>query len=155
MPDRAGRPLVEIFTDGACRGNPGVGGWAALLRYGGIEKRINGAEPETTNNRMELAAAIAALRALKMPSRVRLWTDSRYVQRGITEWLPNWKKKNWRTSGNKPVKNTDLWRTLDELNIRHEIQWRWVKGHAGDPGNEEADKLANQAIDDYIRLERG
>jgi ribonuclease HI len=150
MRRRSGQPLVEIFTDGACRGNPGVGGWAALLRYQGIEKRINGTEPDTTNNRMELTAAIEALRALKIPSRVRLWTDSRYVQEGITEWLPNWKKRNWRTSANKPVKNADLWVLLDELRVRHEIEWRWVRGHAGDPGNEAADKLANQAIDEYI-----
>jgi ribonuclease HI len=148
------RPIVEIFTDGACRGNPGPGGWAALLRYEGIEKQINGAEAETTNNRMELAAAIEALRALKIPSRVRLWTDSRYVQQGITEWLPNWKKKNWRTSNNKAVKNTDLWKMLDEVSARHEIEWRWVKGHAGNPGNEAVDALANQAIDDYIRAGR-
>ena len=145
------RPLVEIFTDGACRGNPGLGGWAALLRYEGIEKEIKGAEPETTNNRMELIAAIESLRALKIPSRVRLWTDSRYVQQGITEWLPNWKKRNWRTSNNKPVKNAELWTLLDELNTRHQIKWCWVKGHAGDPGNEAADKLANDAIDDYMR----
>jgi ribonuclease HI len=145
------KPVVEIYTDGACRGNPGVGGWAALLRYQGIEKEINGAEAATTNNRMELTAAIEALQALKTPSRVRLWTDSKYVQQGITEWLPNWKKKNWRTSANKPVKNSDLWKLLDGNRIQHEIEWRWVKGHSGDPGNEAADRLANEAIDDYIR----
>lgn len=149
---RSSLPLVEIFTDGACRGNPGMGGWAALLRHEGREKEINGAEPETTNNRMELTAAIEALRALKIPSRVRLWTDSKYVQLGITEWLPNWKKRNWRTSANKPVKNADLWQCLDELRLNHEIEWRWVKGHAGDAGNEAADRLANQAIDDYIAI---
>ncbi|TDJ65064.1 MAG: ribonuclease HI [Proteobacteria bacterium] len=143
--------LVEIFTDGACRGNPGLGGWGALLHYEGIEKRINGAEPDTTNNRMELAAAIEALRALKLPSRVRLWTDSKYVQQGITQWLPNWKKQNWRTSGNKAVKNKDLWKILDKLSARHDIEWRWVKGHSGNAGNEAVDALANQAIDDYIR----
>jgi len=144
-------PVVEIYTDGACRGNPGVGGWAALLRFRGIEKEINGAESDTTNNRMELTAAIEALRALKTPSRVRLWTDSKYVQKGITEWLPNWKKRNWKTSANKPVKNSDLWKLLDSNRTQHEIEWRWVKGHSGDPGNEAADRLANEAIDNYIR----
>ena len=143
-------PVVEIYTDGACRGNPGLGGWGALLRYQQIEKELKGAEIDTTNNRMELTAAIEALRALKNPSRVRLWTDSKYVQQGITAWLPNWKKRNWRTSANKPVKNEDLWQLLDSCTTRHEIEWRWVKGHSGNRGNETADGLANEAIDEYL-----
>ena len=142
--------VVEIYTDGACRGNPGLGGWGALLRYQQIEKELKGAEANTTNNRMELTAAIEALRALKYHSRVRLWTDSKYVQQGITVWLPNWKKRNWRTSANKPVKNEDLWQLLDSYRTRHEIQWCWVKGHSGDHGNEAADRLGNEAIDEHL-----
>lgn len=148
-------PIVEIYTDGACRGNPGVGGWGALLSYQGIEKELYGAEAQTTNNRMELRAAIEALRALKVRSTVHLWTDSKYVQQGITAWLPNWKKRNWRTSANKPVKNDDLWRQLDEQSRAHQIDWRWVKGHAGDPGNEAADALANRAIDEHLGTKAG
>ena len=148
-------PSVEIYTDGACRGNPGTGGWGALLRYQNIEKELKGAELSTTNNRMELTAAIEALQALKTRSRVLLWTDSKYVQQGITTWLPNWKKRNWRTSANKPVKNEDLWKLLDTHRNRHDIEWRWVKGHSGNPGNEAADRLANEAIDDHIRSING
>lgn len=145
-----GGPFVEIYTDGACRGNPGAGGWGVLLRYGENEKHLCGAAAATTNNRMELTAAIEALKALKVPAQVRLWTDSKYVLQGITEWLPNWKKRNWRTSANKPVKNADLWQDLDTARARHSIDWRWVKGHSGDPGNEAADLLANKAIDEYL-----
>lgn len=144
------KPLVEIYTDGACRGNPGMGGWGALLRYQGVEKQIKGAAPDTTNNRMELTAAIEALRALNTASRVVLWTDSKYVQQGISEWIVNWKRKQWKTSANKPVKNADLWKLLDRHRIEHDVEWRWVKGHAGDPGNEAADRLANEAIDEYL-----
>jgi len=127
-----------------------MGGWGAVLRYRGAEKALNGAAPDTTNNRMELTAAIEALRALKIPSQVRLWTDSKYVQQGITQWLPNWKRRNWRTHANKPVKNADLWRQLDAERQVHDIEWCWVKGHAGHPGNEAADALANAAIDAYL-----
>ncbi len=143
-------PRVEIYTDGACRGNPGMGGWGVLLRYGDIEKRLHGFAIDTTNNRMELTAAIEALNALKVPAEVRLWTDSKYVLQGITEWLPNWKKRNWRTSANKPVKNADLWQELEAARARHTIDWRWVRGHSGEVGNETADALANQAIDEYL-----
>lgn len=139
---------VEIFTDGACRGNPGPGGWGVLLRYGDRERELYGAEPETTNNRMELRAAIEGLRALKEPCRVVLTTDSVYVKNGITEWLANWKKKGWKTAGRKPVKNADLWRALDEENQRHEVSWHWVKGHSGHRENEIADQLANRGIEE-------
>ena len=128
-----------------------MGGWGVLLRYGEIEKRLYGFAAETTNNRMELTAAIEALKALKVPADVRLWTDSKYVLQGITEWLPNWKKRNWRTSANKPVKNADLWRELEAERTRHRIDWRWVCGHSGEDGNETADALANQAIDEYLQ----
>jgi len=138
---------VEIFTDGACRGNPGPGGWAVLMRYGAHEKELSGAEPQTTNNRMELQAVIAGLKALKRRSRVKLTTDSQYVQKGITEWLADWKVRNWRTSGKKPVKNEDLWRELDEAAARHEVSFEWVRGHTGHPENERVDQLANVAID--------
>jgi ribonuclease HI len=141
------RKKVEIFTDGACRGNPGPGGWGALLRFGDVEKTLKGGETLTTNNRMELMAAIAALAALKEPCNVVLTTDSQYVRKGITEWLDNWKRRNWRTAAKKPVKNVDLWQRLDEEATRHEIDWRWVKGHSGHRENEIADSLANQAID--------
>lgn len=143
-------PFVEIYTDGACRGNPGAGGWGVLLRYGDVEKHLYGAAAATTNNRMELTAAIEALKALKVPAQVRMWTDSKYVLQGITEWLPNWIKRNWRTSANKPVKNADLWQDLDRERGRHSVDWRWVKGHSGNPGNEAADLLANKAIDEYL-----
>ena len=139
---------VEIYTDGACRGNPGPGGWGALLLAGKHRKTLHGGEPETTNNRMELMAAIEALNALKGPRNVVLHTDSKYVMHGITEWMDNWKKRGWKTSNKKPVKNQDLWMLLDEAIARHEIQWKWVKGHDGNPGNEEADELANQGIDE-------
>lgn len=147
--------LVEIFTDGACRGNPGPGGWGVLLRYNNTEKELSGAEQQTTNNRMELMAAIKGLEALKKPCQVRLTTDSIYVKNGITQWLPNWKRKNWKTSNKKPVKNIDLWQRLDAAanGLAHEIQWCWVKGHSGHPENERADRLANQAIDEMIARE--
>lgn len=138
--------IVEIFTDGACKGNPGPGGWGALLRYNGAIKELKGAEPETTNNRMELMAAIEALRALKRPCKVSLTTDSQYVRKGITEWIHGWKKKNWKNASKQPVKNADLWKTLDELSQKHEIAWHWVKGHSGHPENERVDELANEAI---------
>lgn len=138
---------VEIYTDGACRGNPGPGGWGALLLAGGKEKELCGGESETTNNRMELLAAIEGLTALTRPCSVVLYTDSVYVQKGITEWLANWKARGWKTAAKKPVKNDDLWRRLDEVAAQHEIEWRWVKGHAGNPGNERADELANQGLE--------
>jgi len=141
---------VEIYTDGACRGNPGPGGWGAVLRYAGREKSLHGGEPQTTNNRMELTAAIQALESLKRSCRVVLITDSQYLRRGITEWLPNWKRRGWRTAERKPVKNADLWQRLDSLAARHEIDWRWVRGHDGHPGNEQADRLANQGIDEML-----
>jgi len=139
---------IEIYTDGACRGNPGPGGWGALLIAGRHRKTLHGGEPETTNNRMELTAAIEALNALKRPSTVALHTDSKYVMHGITEWMHNWKKRGWKTANRKPVKNQDLWMALDEAIARHDITWKWVKGHDGDPGNEEADRLANLGIDE-------
>lgn len=137
---------VVIYTDGACKGNPGPGGWGVCLRYKDTEKELYGGEPQTTNNRMELMAAIQALEALKRPCTVKLHTDSKYVLQGITEWMVNWKKRGWKTAGNKPVKNDDLWRRLDAARQIHAIDWIWVKGHAGDPGNERADTLANKAI---------
>jgi ribonuclease HI len=137
---------VEIFSDGACRGNPGPGGWGALLRARGVEKELWGGEAGTTNNRMELTAVIRALEALKRPSRVRLYTDSQYVQKGISEWIRGWKRNGWRTADRKPVKNADLWRELDQLAQQHTIEWHWVKGHAGHPENERADRLANKGI---------
>ena len=142
--------MIEIYTDGACRGNPGPGGWAALLQTGKREKELNGAEPLTTNNRMELTAVIRALEALKRPARARVYTDSEYVRRGITEWLTAWKSRGWRTAARKPVKNQDLWEKLDALAAGHEIEWHWVKGHAGNPGNERCDQLANAAIDTLL-----
>lgn len=141
---------VEIFTDGGCRGNPGVGGWGAVLRYRGKEKELQGAETETTNNRMELLAAISALDTLTRSCVVQLTTDSQYVKKGITEWLPQWKKRDWRNAAGKPVKNQDLWQRLDEAAQRHEVHWHWVKGHAGHPENERADELANAAMDSLI-----
>lgn len=139
---------VEIYTDGACRGNPGPGGWGALLRYNGHEREIYGGEPETTNNRMELQAAVQALNALRESCRVRLVTDSQYVRKGISEWLENWKRNGWRTASRQPVKNVDLWQALDAAAARHEIEWRWVRGHSGHPENERADQLANRGIDE-------
>jgi ribonuclease HI len=141
-------PEVEIYADGACRGNPGPGGWGVLLRAGRREKELWGAEPETTNNRMELRAVIEGLAALKRRSRVRVYTDSQYVQKGISEWIHDWKRRGWRTAGRQPVKNAELWRALDELARAHEVEWHWVKGHAGHPENERADALANRAIDE-------
>jgi ribonuclease HI len=140
--------VVEIFTDGACRGNPGPGGWGVLLRYGNTDKELWGGEGNTTNNRMELVAAIRGLEMLTRPCDVILTTDSQYVRKGITEWLANWKKRNWRTSAKKPVKNDDLWRRLDELSQRHRVEWRWVKGHSGHAENELVDQLANRGIDE-------
>jgi ribonuclease HI len=143
--------VIEIYTDGACRGNPGPGGWAALLLLGEHEREISGAEPLTTNNRMELTAVIRALEALKRPVRARVYTDSEYVRRGVTEWLATWKTRGWRTADRKPVKNQDLWQQLDELRARHDIEWHWVPAHAGVPGNERVDRLANLAIDTLSR----
>lgn len=139
---------IEIFTDGACRGNPGPGGWGALLRYQGTEKTLYGGEKNTTNNRMELKAAIEGLRSLKEPCAAILTTDSQYVRKGITEWIINWKKNGWKTASKKPVKNADLWQALDELIQQHDVDWRWVKGHSGHRENEIADDLANRGIDE-------
>jgi ribonuclease HI len=138
---------VEIYTDGACRGNPGPGGWAALLLFGEHEREISGAESDTTNNRMELTAVIRALEALKRPIEGAIYTDSQYVRQGVLEWLPNWKARGWKTADRKPVKNQDLWQTLDALVPRHDLEWHWVRGHSGNPGNERVDQLANLAID--------
>ncbi|MFP4695119.1 ribonuclease HI [Thiohalospira sp.] len=138
---------VEIFTDGACRGNPGPGGWGALLRKGEHERELSGSEAETTNNRMELMAAIQALEALDRPCEVTVVTDSQYVQKGISEWLPGWKRKGWKTAAGKPVKNKDLWQALDAAAGRHDVKWEWVRGHNGHAENERADALANAAID--------
>jgi ribonuclease HI len=143
----AGRgSVVEIFTDGACSGNPGPGGWGAVMRFGDAEKELSGAESATTNNRMELMAAIAALEALKRPSRVALTTDSIYLRDGITRWIHAWKRRNWKTAGKKPVKNEDLWRRLEAALAPHEVTWHWVRGHTGHPENERADALARAAI---------
>ncbi len=144
-PPRA-RPGVEIFTDGACSRNPGPGGWGAILRFGDVEKELAGGEPVTTNNRMELMAAIAGLEALKRPCRVRLYTDSQYLRDGITRWLPAWKARGWRTAAKAPVKNIDLWQRLEAAAAPHQIEWHWVRGHAGHPENERADALARGAI---------
>jgi ribonuclease HI len=142
----AERQAVDIFTDGACRGNPGAGGWAAILRHRDTEKELTGGEVQTTNNRMEMTAAIVALEALKRPCRVRLYTDSRYVLDGITQWLRGWKARQWRTADKKPVKNVDLWQRLDAAVAPHQIEWIWVRGHAGHPENERADALARAAV---------
>jgi len=138
---------VEVYADGACKGNPGPGGWGVLLRAGGRERELHGGEPATTNNRMELTAVIRALESLDARTRVRLYTDSQYVQKGITEWIHDWKRRGWRTADKKPVKNVDLWMRLDELARGHEVEWHWVRGHAGHPENERADALANKGID--------
>lgn len=139
---------VEIYTDGACRGNPGPGGWGAVLRFNGTEKHLYGAEADTTNNRMELMAAIAALESLTRSCEVDLTTDSQYVKNGITQWIEGWKKRNWKTAAKKPVKNVDLWQRLDKIVSQHTIKWHWVRGHSGHPENELADQLANRAIDE-------
>ena len=143
-------PNVIIYTDGACRGNPGPGGWGAVLMFGAREKDLCGGELLTTNNRMELTAAIMALEALTRPCKVELHTDSQYVRQGITEWMPGWKARGWRTAAKAPVKNDDLWKQLDAARLRHEVAWRWVKGHAGDVGNERADQLANRGLDQTL-----
>ena len=148
------RPVV-IWTDGACSGNPGPGGWGAILRYGASEKDLCGGEPLTTNNRMELTAAISALEALKRPSVVELHTDSQYLRDGVMAWMANWKRNGWRTRDRKPVKNEDLWRRLDEATERHEIDWRWVRGHAGDAMNERADELARRGMAPFLPAKRG
>jgi ribonuclease HI len=139
---------VVIHTDGACRGNPGPGGWGALLEYRGRSREIHGGEPETTNNRMELMAAIRALESLRRPCRVKLYTDSKYVRHGIEDWLAKWKRNGWKTAARKPVKNVDLWQHLDAAAQRHDVEWHWVKGHTGNHGNETADALANRGIDE-------
>lgn len=145
------KPRVEIFTDGACRGNPGPGGWGVLLRWQGQKKQLRGSEANTTNNRMELMAAIAALRALKRPCVIDFTTDSQYLRNGIMQWISSWKQRNWKTSAKKEVKNIDLWQQLEKEIERHEITWHWVKGHSGHLENEEADLLANQAIDELLK----
>jgi ribonuclease HI len=143
-------PQVVVFTDGACRGNPGPGGWGALLRAGTAEKELWGGEADTTNNRMELTAVIRALEAMKRPVCAQIHTDSQYVHKGIGQWIQRWKKNGWRTADRKPVRNADLWQRLDDLCGRHEVAWVWVKGHAGNAGNERADRLANRGIDDLL-----
>lgn len=145
---------IYIYTDGACRGNPGPGGWGALLRYQQHDKKISGAESDTTNNRMELMAAIQALKALKEPCRIELYTDSKYVQKGISEWLGDWKKRGWIKADKKPVKNADLWQLLEEEASRHTVTWHWVKGHSSHPENDMADALANAAIDKLLQQAR-
>lgn len=142
--------IVYIYTDGACRGNPGPGGWGAVLRYGDHEKHLKGSAQHTTNNRMELTAAIAALRHLQRPCQIELTTDSQYVRNGVTQWMPKWKVNNWKNSSKEPVKNQDLWQEMDEEIARHTINWHWVKGHSGHPENELADALANSAIDELL-----
>ncbi|MBT8097573.1 MAG: ribonuclease HI [Woeseia sp.] len=143
---------IDIYTDGACRGNPGPGGWGAILIAGTRRKTLHGGESSTTNNRMELTAAIEALNALRGKRDVRLFTDSKYVMDGVKEWMPNWKKRGWKTANKKPVKNKDLWQALDEATARHEIEWHWVRGHTGNPGNEAADELANRGIDELMEV---
>jgi ribonuclease HI len=144
--------IVEVYADGACKGNPGPGGWGALLMFAGKEKTLFGGEAQTTNNRMELTAVIRALEALKKTCQIKIYTDSSYVQKGITEWITGWKSRNWRTADKKPVKNEDLWKQLDALVQTHSIEWIWVKGHAGNAGNERADALANQGVLEYINI---
>ena len=143
------KPLITIYTDGACSGNPGPGGWGAVLRFDGREKEIKGGELATTNNRMELMAAIEALRALKKPCKVRLVTDSKYLKEGITTWIKNWKKNGWKTAAKKPVKNADLWQALEAAAGHHDVTWEWVRGHTGHPENERADALANQGMAEF------
>lgn len=150
MPD-----CVDAFTDGACKGNPGPGGWGVLLRWGERERELSGGEPDTTNNRMELMAVIAALESLKRPACIAITTDSQYVKRGVTEWMARWKRNGWLTAGKQPVKNRDLWERLDRALGAHRVRWHWVKGHAGHPENERADRLANQGIPAPIRRARG
>ncbi|KPF68055.1 ribonuclease H [beta proteobacterium AAP99] len=145
---------VEAYTDGACKGNPGPGGWGVVLRYGETVRELHGGQAQTTNNRMELTAVIEALRALKRPCEIVVWADSQYVLKGISEWLPAWKARGWKTADKKPVKNEDLWRTLDELARAHQVSWQWVKGHAGHPGNERADALANLGVDEVRSAKR-
>ena len=142
--------IVEVYTDGACRGNPGPGGWGVLLRFGNTEKELYGAEAETTNNRMELMAAIQALENLTRECKVSLTTDSEYVRKGITEWMANWKKRGWKTASKQPVKNKDLWQRLDKAATQHQVEWHWVRGHTGHPENERADQLANKGIDELL-----
>jgi ribonuclease HI len=144
--------VVEIFTDGACRGNPGPGGWGVVLRYKGKEKEFYGGEAETTNNRMELTAAIMGLESLKRHCKVELTTDSQYVRLGITEWIAGWKKRGWKNSAKKPVKNIDLWQRLDQIAVKHQVEWHWVKGHSGHDENERADALANRGIDELTGI---
>ncbi|HDY98349.1 MAG TPA: ribonuclease HI [Pseudomonas sabulinigri] len=146
---------IEIFTDGACKGNPGPGGWGALLRLGGNEKSLYGGELNTTNNRMELLAAIRGLEALKRPAEVILTTDSQYVMKGICEWMANWKKRGWKTASKQPVKNVDLWQQLDELVSQHQVEWRWVRGHTGHRENEIADELANLGVQHVLNERKG
>jgi len=141
---------VVVYTDGACRGNPGPGGWGAVLRYNGHERLLHGGEAPTTNNRMELMAAIEALETLREPCAIKLHTDSNYVRQGITEWLPQWHRRGWKTADKKPVKNQDLWQRLDQAAARHKIEWFWVRGHSGDEGNELADRLANKGVDEVL-----
>ena len=142
---------VTIYTDGACKGNPGPGGWGVVLKFGDKEKHLHGGETLTTNNRMEMTAVIEALKALKMPCHVSLYTDSKYVMQGVTEWLSGWKARGWKTAGKDPVKNVDLWQEIDSLLGTHEITWHWVKGHAGHPGNELADALANKGVEEHMK----
>lgn len=144
----SGQVPVRMWTDGACKGNPGRGGWGVLMKYGTHSKEIFGGERETTNNRMELTAVIRGLQALTRPSRVELHVDSQYVMKGMTEWIHGWKRNGWRTAAKKPVANAELWRELDELITRHDVTWTWVRGHAGDPGNERADELANRGVEE-------
>ena len=151
MSGSADAARVRIYTDGACKGNPGPGGWGALLQRDGREKELCGGEPDTTNNRMELTAVIRALEALKRPCDIDLYTDSQYVQKGISEWIASWKRRGWKTADKKPVKNVDLWLELDRLAGGHRIRWHWVRGHAGHSGNERADALANRGIDALVR----
>lgn len=151
MAEKIESAIVEIFTDGACKGNPGVGGWGALMRFNGTEKELFGGEMLTTNNRMELLAVIRAIEALTRRCKVKVHTDSQYVQKGISEWIVNWKKRGWRTSDKKPVKNADLWQRLDELANAHEIEWLWVRGHAGHVENERADELANRGVESVLQ----
>ena len=142
--------MLEIYTDGACKGNPGVGGWGAILRFGDREKEIFGGTANTTNNRMEMTAVIEALRSLSRPCEAIVFTDSSYVQKGISEWIHGWKRNGWRTSDKKPVKNADLWQELDQLAAGHKVEWRWVRGHAGHPENERADQLANRGVEAVV-----